>query len=101
MPAQYSPYFLVRTDTDVFVVETKAQSALSDENVKRKQRAALSWCEQLNQLPGHQRADLSWHYVLLGESIVREWHSKNVRATELLEYARLRRSDGPAQGTLL
>jgi type III restriction enzyme len=101
MPAQYSPDFIVRTDVDVYVVETKAQSALSDENVKRKQRAALAWCEQLNQLPSHQRADLSWHFVLLGESIVREWHSKNVRATELLEYARLRRSDAPTQGTLL
>ena len=33
MPAQYSPDFLVRTDDDVYVVETKAQSALSDENV--------------------------------------------------------------------
>ncbi len=69
MPAQYSPDFLVRTDTDVYVVETKAQSALSDENVKRKQRAALAWCEQINSLPGHQRADVAWNYVLLGESI--------------------------------
>ncbi|PDP86572.1 restriction endonuclease subunit R [Glycomyces fuscus] len=101
MPAQYSPDFLVRTDTDVYVVETKAQSALSDENVKRKQRAALAWCEQLNQLPSHQRADLFWHYVLLGESIVREWHGKNARATELLHYARLRRSDVPSQESLL
>lgn len=101
MPAQYSPDFLVRTDTDVYVVETKAQSALSDENVKRKQRAALAWCEQLNQLPSHKRADLSWHYVLLGESIVREWHHKNARATELLDYARLRRSDAPSQESLL
>ncbi|MCZ2817916.1 DEAD/DEAH box helicase family protein [Modestobacter sp. VKM Ac-2984] len=101
MPAQYSPDFVVRTDTDVYVVETKAQSALSDENVKRKQRAALAWCEQLNELPSHQRADLSWHYVLLGESIVREWYSKNVRATELLEYARLRRADAPVQERLL
>jgi len=101
MPAQYSPDFIVRTDVDVYVVETKAQSALSDENVKRKQRAALAWCEQLNQLPSHQRAELSWHYVLLGESIVREWHAKNVRATELLDYARLRRTDTPMQGMLL
>jgi type III restriction enzyme len=101
MPAQYSPDFLIRTDTDVYVVETKAQSALSDENVKRKQRAALAWCEQLNQLPSDQRADLTWHYVLLGESIVHEWHQKNARVTELLDYARLRRSDAPSQGSLL
>lgn len=101
MPAQYSPDFLVRTDTDVYVVETKAQSALSDENVKRKQRAALAWCEQINSLPGHQRADVAWNYVLLGESIVRDWHGKNARATDLLDYARLRRSGDAAQETLL
>jgi type III restriction enzyme len=101
MPAQYSPDFLVRTDTDVYVVETKAQSALSDENVKRKQRAAVAWCEQLNQLPSHQRLDLSWHYVLLGEAIVHDWHNKNARVTELLDYARLRRNDAPSQESLL
>lgn len=101
MPAQYSPDFLVRTDTDVYVVETKAQSALSDENVKRKQRAALAWCEQINSLPGHQRADVAWNYVLLGGSIVRDWHGKNARATDLLDYARLRRSGDAAQETLL
>ena len=98
MPAQYSPDFLVRTDAEVYVVETKAQSALSDENVKRKQRAAVAWCEQLNLLEGHLRADLSWNYVLLGESVVREWQGKSARATELLDYARLRRIETPQQG---
>lgn len=101
MPAQYSPDFLVRTDVDVYVVETKAQTALSDENVKRKQRAAVAWCEQLNQLPSHQRLDLSWHYVLLGEAIVHDWHNKNARVTELLDYARLRRNGTPSQESLL
>lgn len=101
MPAQYSPDFLVRTDAHVYVVETKAQSALSDENVRRKQRAALAWCEQINTLPSHQRADVAWHYVLLGESIVRDWHSKNARATDLLDYAKLRRAGGAEQETLL
>lgn len=101
MPAQYSPDFLVRTDTDLYVVETKAQSALSDENVQRKQLAALAWCDQLNQLPADQRAHLEWHYVLLGEDIVHEWHSKNARVTELLDYARLRRRRNPTQESLL
>jgi type III restriction enzyme len=92
---------LVRTDSDVYVVETKAQAGLSDENVIRKQRAALFWCEQINLLPSHQRVDLAWHYVLLGESIVRDWHAKNARASDLLDYARIRHHDGPAQETLL
>lgn len=101
MPAQYSPDFLVRTDINVYVVETKAQSALSDENVRRKQRAALAWCDQINTLPSHQRVDMAWHYVLLGETIVRDWHSKGARASDLLEYAKLRRAGESDQESLL
>jgi type III restriction enzyme len=101
MPAFYSPDFLVRTADKVFVVETKAQSALSDENVQRKQRAAISWCEQINSLPEERRDGREWHYVLLGEATAREWKAKNARVSELLEFARLRRTDDPAQGQLI
>ena len=93
MPAQYSPDFLVRTAERVYVVETKAQSALTDENVQRKQRAAIAWCEQINTLPLEQRDGREWQYVILGESSVKEWHSKNARASELLDFARLRRKE--------
>lgn len=101
MPAQYSPDFLVRTGDDIYVVETKAQSALSDENVKRKRRAALAWCEQINELPEEQRDGRLWHYVLLGETIVKDWKKKNARASELLDYARLRRSSTARQEKVL
>lgn len=92
MPAQYSPDFLIRTPFTIYVVETKAQSALSDENVQRKQKAALAWCEQINELPEEQRDGRDWAYVLLGETIVNEWHKKNATVTDLLEYARLRKA---------
>lgn len=101
MPAYYSPDFLVRTADMVFIVETKAQSALSDENVQRKQRAAIAWCEQINSLPAEQRDKREWYYVLLGESTAREWKNKNARVSELLEFARLRRTDGAAQERLI
>jgi hypothetical protein len=32
-------------------------------------------------------------FVILGESSVTEWHSKNARASELLDFARLRRKE--------
>ena len=101
MPAQYSPDFLVRTDTDCYIVETKAQSALSDENVKRKKRAAVAWVEQINELPAALRSELEWHYVLLGESIVEDWRTKNERASELLRHARLYRAEGSVQGRMI
>jgi type III restriction enzyme len=100
MPAQYSPDFLVRTADTIFIVETKAQFALSDENVQRKKRAAAAWCEQINELDPSERDNREWHYVLIGESIVRGWYSKNVRCSELLEYAQLRRHS-PGQQSLL
>lgn len=90
IPAWYSPDFLIRTEAHVYIVETKAQSALSDENVQRKQRAAVAWCNQVNMLPENSRSGREWSYVLLGETIVRQWHEKNSRVTELLEYAQLR-----------
>lgn len=93
MPGQYSPDFLVRTDADVFVVETKAQAALSDENVKRKKRAALAWCEKLNELPGEKRDSRTWSYVLLGEKTVKDWRDKGATPVELLKFARLRKTD--------
>lgn len=89
MPAQYSPDFLVRTDDMIYVVETKAQSALSDENVQRKKRAAVAWCEQINRLRPEMRDNRTWFYVLAGEESVRSWQKKNQRATEYLEYSRL------------
>ncbi|MFK5160541.1 DEAD/DEAH box helicase family protein [Propionibacterium freudenreichii] len=97
MPAQYSPDFLIRTPFTIYVVETKAQSALSDENVQRKQKAALAWCEQINELPKEERDGRDWAYVLLGETIVNEWHEKNATVTDLLEYARLRKASSPRQ----
>ncbi len=100
MPAQYSPDFLIRTPATVYVVETKAQSALSDENVQRKQKAALAWCEQINELPEEQRDGRDWAYVLLGETIVDEWRKKNATVTDLLHYARLRKTDTTRQARL-
>ncbi|HLI32636.1 MAG TPA: DEAD/DEAH box helicase family protein [Solirubrobacteraceae bacterium] len=100
MPGSYSPDFVVRTAKAVYIVETKAQSALSDENVARKQRAALSWVEQISSLREGQRLDRTWHYVLIGESSVYEWKKKGAQATDLLEYARIRPSVRPEQQRL-
>jgi type III restriction enzyme len=100
MPAMYSPDFLLRSGSLVYVIETKAQASLTDENVNRKRRAAVAWCEQVNALSSEQRDDATWSYVILGQAAVKEWRSKNARVTELLDYARLRRAES-GQGRLL
>lgn len=101
MPAMYSPDFLIRTAEMIYIVETKAQSALSDENVKRKQKAALAWVEQINELPEQDRDGRQWAYVLLGESTVNEWQKKNATVTDVLEFAKLRRVVTARQERLL
>jgi type III restriction enzyme len=90
LPAFYSPDFLLRTENAIYLVETKAQDQISHPNVQRKHKAALAWCDRINQLTADQRKSPPWHYVLLGESVVYDWQSKGAHLAELLDFARLR-----------
>ena len=90
LPAFYSPDFLVRTETAIYLVETKAQQQTIHPNVQRKLKSATAWCERINSLPPEQRDGLPWHYVLLGETLFCDWRSKSARLGDLLEFARVR-----------
>lgn len=89
-PARYSPDFIVRTAGDVYVVETKAQTGLSDANVQRKRRAALTWVERINTLPETDRDGLEWHYALVGEQLFGRYRDANASILMLLDQASLR-----------
>lgn len=90
LPAFYSPDFLVRTEADVFLVETKAQQQVVHPNVQRKLRAATQWCDRINRLNSEFHMEREWHYVLLGEASFYEWRDKGARLAELLDFARIR-----------
>ncbi len=101
IPAFYSPDFLVRTEDAVYLVETKAQQQTSHPNVQRKRKAAIAWCERVNGLAPELRDNVPWHYVLLGETLFRDWRDKGARLGELLNFARARPlADASAQGRL-
>lgn len=101
LPAFYSPDFLVRTQAEIFLVETKAQQQVTHPNVQRKLRAAAQWCERVNRLNPEQRMERDWRYVLLGEASFYEWRDKGARLEELLRFAKVRASSGAAgQGKL-
>ncbi len=101
MAAFYSPDFLVRTEEAVYLVETKAQQQTIHPNVQRKLKAATAWCERINALVPELRDDLPWHYVLLGESLFRDWREKGARLDDLLNFARVRPlGDASTQGRL-
>lgn len=88
LAAFYSPDFLVRTQEAVYLVETKAQEQISHPNVQRKRKAALAWCDRINQLTEDQRKSPPWHYVLLGETAFHEWRDKGARLNELLAFSK-------------
>jgi type III restriction enzyme len=66
--ATYHPDFIVATSDKVYLVETKGQDKVKDRNVQQKRRAAVEWCEKLNDLPADKRDGLEWEYVLIGEN---------------------------------
>ena len=57
---------------------------------KGKRKAAVAWCERINQLPPEHRQGLPWHFVLLAEDVVHEWQGKGAHLAQLLDFARLR-----------
>jgi type III restriction enzyme len=95
MPANYWPDFLVRTAERVYLVETKRQSDMVNEDVLRKARAAKAWCDQINTLAPEDRGDKEWHYVLLGEDVARTHYKLGQRLSEILDFAK---SPTDAQG---
>jgi type III restriction enzyme len=97
LPAFYSPDFLARCADKVYLVETKAQGQITTPNVQRKQKAALNWCERINALPGADRQEKLWHYVLLGESVFYDWREKQGGLAALLAFARIRAHAGKAE----
>ena len=100
MPAQYSPDFLVRTASEIYLVETKSQAGLSDLNVLRKKKAALGWVTAVNNLPSEKRGERFWRYVLAGETSIRNNISNAARASDYLELATLATVNDPETGVL-
>jgi type III restriction enzyme len=101
LPAFYSPDFLVRSGQTIYLVETKAQQQTTHPNVQRKLKAAVAWCERINQLDPALRDNCNWHYVLLGEAMFMDWRNKHARLPELLDFARVRaQASSVTQGIL-
>jgi type III restriction enzyme len=97
LPAFYYPDFLVRCGSNIYLLETKAQGQVTTPNVKRKKRAAVSWCDRINTLSPEQRGNAEWHYVLLGEQVFYDWREKGASIREVLDFAKLRPVDERVQ----
>jgi type III restriction enzyme len=90
LPGYYCPDFLVKTEEAIYLAETKAETMLSLPDVQRKRRAAIAWCERVNELSEEHRSMRRWHYALIGEALFYEFRSKGASLAEVLDFARLR-----------
>jgi type III restriction enzyme len=66
--AHYYPDFLVQTDKNIFIIETKATKDLTNPNVRQKQKAALDYINKINSLDPKLRDNRTWEYILIGEN---------------------------------
>lgn len=71
--ASYHPDFMVCTEKEIYIVETKGEDKIHDANVRRKQLAILDWCKKINRLSADARMNREWNYMLLGENDFYIW----------------------------
>jgi len=65
----YNPDFLVASTHERWVIETKADRDIQTENVQVKRQAGERWA---NHVSADQRVAEHWHYLLVGETDLRQ-----------------------------
>jgi len=96
--AHYYPDFMVKIGNKIYLVETKAERDLNNQNVKSKRLATIDWTDKINELKPVDRMDCAWSYVLLGENTFYSMSEKGANTEEILEYAKLTKAK--IKGTL-
>lgn len=96
--SSYYPDFIVKIDNDVYLVETKAEKDVNQENVKQKQKGALDWCKKINELPDSDRMNSTWHYSILDDTTFYSMTNRGASVKDLLEYCKL--TNGKIEGKL-
>jgi len=91
MLSSYYPDFIVKTGSDVYLVETKAKKDVHDPNVKQKERGALDWLKKINELDPSKRMDCEWSYVLLSENTFYSLRDRGATIKEIMEYSKMTR----------
>jgi len=66
----YQPDFVVETDTDKLIIETKRASEMEDATVRRKADAASLWAFIATEVQGKKIGDKPWSYLLVPENAV-------------------------------
>lgn len=99
MLASYYPDFIVKIENNIYLVETKAQKDVSQENVIQKQKGALDWIKKTNELQPDDRMYSIWHYSILDDNTFYSWKNRGGSIKEMLDYCRL--TNAKVAGNLL
>ncbi len=89
MLSSYYPDFIVKIGEDIFLVETKAQKDVSQENVIQKQKGALDWIKKTNELPLVDRMNSLWHYAILDDNTFYMMKDKGASLKDMLCFCKL------------
>lgn len=99
MLSSYYPDFIVKIGNDIYLVETKAQKDVSQENVIQKQKGALDWIKKTNELPAEDRMNAIWHYAILDDSSFYVMRDRGASIKDMLDYCQL--TNAKIKGVLL
>lgn len=96
--AHYYPDFIVKSCDHIYLVETKSERDMNNQNVKNKRIAAIDWTDKVSELPEVERMNCEWSYALLSENTFLRMKEQGANTCEILEYAKL--TKGKVKGTL-
>ena len=96
--AHYYPDFMIRACDHIYLVETKSERDMSNQNVKNKRIAAIDWVDKINELPPEERMNCDWSYVLLSQNTFEMMKKQGANTCEILEYTKLTKAK--VRGTL-
>lgn len=99
MLSSYYPDFIVKIGSNIYLVETKAQKDVSQENVIQKQKGALDWIKKTNELPAEDRMNATWHYAILDDSSFYVMRDRGASTKDMLDYCQL--TNAKIKGILL
>lgn len=98
MLAHYYPDFMIKMSETIFIVETKSERDIDNQNVQSKRLATVDWIEKVNELNPEDRMNCDWSYVLLSETTFDRMSEKGADTEDILEFAKLTKSK--IKGTL-
>lgn len=86
--ASYHPDFLIFTKGKAYVIETKADNMVNDENVRQKQLSTIRWVDKINSIEELSKERI-WEYIILTDKHFYGLQKNNASLEEILNLAKI------------